>query len=88
MNKKEAQKMSLQDFSNAISPEMLNELAKMNISYNRAYSIFKDMLEESQLGENDDMGTMDSIVRNIILDYTDEVLSDEFCKYETDWEEH
>lgn len=88
MIKKDAQEMSLEDFANAISPEMLNELTKMNISYNRAYSIFKDMLEESQLTENDDMGTMDSIVRNIILDYTDEVLADEFCKYETDWEEH
>lgn len=88
MNIKEAQEMSLQDFADAISPEMLHELAKMNISYNRAYSIFKDLLEESELSGNDDMGTMDSIVRNIILDYTDEVLSDEFCKYETDWEEH
>ena len=88
MNKKDAQEMRLEDFANAISPEMLNELTKMNISYNRAYSIFKDMLEESQLSETDDMGTMDSIVRNIILDYTDEVLADEFCKYETDWEEH
>jgi hypothetical protein len=87
MNKKEAQELCLEDFASAISPEMLNELAKMNISYNRAYSIFKDMLEESQLAENDDMGTMDSIVRNIILDYTDEVLADEYCKYETNWEE-
>lgn len=88
MNKKDAQEMSLEDFANSISPEMLNELTKMNISYNRAYSIFKDMLEESQLGENDDMGTMGSIVRNIILDYTDEVLSDEYSKYEPNWEEH
>ena len=88
MNKKDAQKLGLEDFASAISPEMLNELAKMNISYNRAYSIFKDMLEESQLDEHEDMGTMDSIVRNIILDYTDEVLADEYCKYETKWEEH
>lgn len=88
MNKKCAQEMSFEDFSNAIGPEMLNELTKMNISYNRAYSIFKDILLESQLSDEDDMGTMDSIVRNIILDYTDEVLADEFCKYETDWEEH
>ncbi len=88
MIKKDARKMSLEDFANAISPEMLNELTKMNISYNRAYSLFNDMLEESQLGENDDMGTMDSIVRNIILDYTEEVLADEYCKYETKWEEH
>ena len=87
MKKKEAQELCLEDFASAISHEMLNELAKMNISYNRAYSIFKDMLEESQLDESDDMGTMDSIVRNIILDYTDEVLADEYCKYETNWEE-
>lgn len=88
MNKKCAQEMSLEDFSRAISPKMLNELTKMNISYSRAYSIFKDILEESQLGENEDMGTMDSIVRNIMLDYTDEVLADEYCKYEPKWEEH
>jgi len=87
MIKKCAQEMSFEDFRNAISPEMLNELTKMNISYNRAYSIFKDILRESQLDENDDMGTMDSIVRNIILDYTDEILAAEFSKYETDWEE-
>jgi len=83
MNKKSAQEMSFEDFCNAINPEMLNELTKMNISYNRAYSIFRDMLQESGLGENDDMGTMDSIVRNIILDHTDEVLANEFYKYET-----
>lgn len=88
MIKRDARKMSLEDFANAISSEMLNELTKMNISYNRAYSLFNDMLEESQLGEDDDMGTMDSIVRNIILDYTEEVLADEYCKYETKWEEH
>ncbi|MGD9568032.1 MAG: hypothetical protein AB7V48_06850 [Sedimentibacter sp.] len=88
MIKKEAQEMSLEDFTGAISPDMLNELTKMNISYNRAFSIFKEMLDESQLGDNDDMGTMDSIVRNIILDYTDEILADEYCKYETKWEEH
>lgn len=88
MKKMCAKDLSFEDFSSAISPEMLNELTKMNISYNRAYSIFKDILLESQLSDEDDMGTMDSIVRNIILDYTDEVLADEFCKYETDWEEH
>lgn len=84
MIKKCAQEMSFEDFRNTISPEMLNELTKMNISYNRAYSIFKDILRESQLDENDDMGTMDSIVRNIILDYTDEILAAEFSKYETE----
>ena len=87
MIKKCAQEMSFEDFRDAISPEMLNELTKMNISYNRAYSIFKDILEESQLDANDDMGTMESIVRNIILDYTDEVLANEFSKYEKPWEE-
>ena len=86
MIKKCAQEMSFEDFRDAISPEMLNELTKMNISYNRAYSIFKDILEESQLDANDDMGTMESIVRNIILDYTDEVLANEFSKYESPWE--
>ncbi len=87
MIKKCAQEMSFEDFRNAVSPEMLNELTKMNISYNRAYSIFRDIIKESQLDENSDIGTMDSIVRNIILDYTDEILADEFSKYETDWEE-
>lgn len=77
MIKINAQEMGFEDFCKAISPEMLNELTKMNISYNRAYSIFKNIIEESQVGENDDMGTMDSIVRNIILDYTDEALAKE-----------
>ena len=71
MKKRCAQEMSFEDFCSAISAEMLNELTDMNISYNRAYSIFKDMLNESQQSENDDMGTMDSIVRNIIIDHTD-----------------
>lgn len=88
MNKKCAQEMSFEDFKNSISPEMLNELTKMNISYNRAYSIFKDILMESPLEDDEEMGTMESIVKHIILDYTDEMLADEFCKYETDWEEH
>lgn len=88
MIKKCAQEMSFDNFTKAISAEMLNELTKMNISYNRAYSIFQDILNESHLEENDDLGSMDSIVRHIIIDHTDEVLADEFCKYETDWEEH
>ena len=87
MIKRCAQEMSFEDFKDAISPGMLNELTKMNISYNRAYSIFKDILEESQLSLNDEMGTMESIVRNIILDYTDEVLANEFSKYENPWRE-
>ncbi|MDW5298718.1 MAG: hypothetical protein SA378_01050 [Sedimentibacter sp.] len=88
MIKKHAQEMSFEDFKNSISSEMLNELTKMNISYNRAYSIFQDLLGESHFDEDDDIGTMDNIVRHIILDYTDEVLANEFSKYETDWEEH
>lgn len=87
MIKKDAQNMSFEEFCNFISTEMLNELTKMNISYKRAFSIFKDMLVESQLGENDDMGTMDSVVRHIILDYTDEMLANEFGKYEANWDE-
>jgi len=88
MIKKHAQEMSFEDFKNSINSEMLEELTKMNISYNRAYRIFKDILSESHMEEKDEMGTMESIVRNIILDYTDEILADEFCKYETDLEEH
>lgn len=88
MIKKYAQEMSFEDFKNSINSEMLEELTKMNISYNRAYRIFKDILSESHLEEKDDIGTIESIVRNIILDYTDEILADEFCKYETDLEEH
>jgi len=86
MLKKYAQAMSFGEFEKSITPEMLNELSKMNISYNRAYSIFKDILKESELGEDDDMGSMDTIVRNIILDYTDEILAGEFSKYDSDWE--
>jgi hypothetical protein len=86
MLKKYAQNMSFDEFEKSITPEMLNELAKMNISYNRAYSIFKDILKESELGEDDDMGDMNTIVKNIILDYTDEILAGEFSKYDSDWE--
>lgn len=88
MNKKCAQEMGFEEFKSSISPEMLNELTKMNISYNRAYSIFQDILMESPLDDHEEMGTMDSIVKHIILDYTDEMLADEFGKYEKDWEEH
>ena len=42
MIKKDAQEMSFEDFCGTISQKMLNELAKMNISYTRAYNIFKD----------------------------------------------
>jgi len=86
MIKKYAQDMSFEEFKNSITPEMLNELTKMNISYNRAYSIFKDILKESEFGETDEMGNMETIVKNIILDYTDEVLANEFSKYNPDWE--
>ncbi len=86
MLKKYAQNMSFDEFAKSITPEMLNELSRMNISYNRAYSIFKDIIKESELSEDDDMGTMDTIVKNIILDYTDELLAGEFSKYDSDWE--
>lgn len=86
MNKKCAQEMSLEDFCSALSPEMLNELTKANISYNRAYSIFKDLMQESNLQDNDDIGTMDIIAKNIILDHTEEMLANEFSKYE-DWQD-
>lgn len=75
MIKKCAQQMSFEDFKDAISPEMLNELTKMNISYNRAYSLFQNILKETQIDENDEIGTMESIVRNIILDYNEDVLA-------------
>lgn len=86
MIKKYAQDMSFDEFKNSVTPEMLNELTKMNISYNRAYSIFQDILRESELSEQDEMGNMETIVKNIILDYTDEVLANEFSKYNPDWE--
>jgi len=86
MLKKYAQNMSFNEFEKSITTEMLNELSKMNISYNKAYSIFKDIMKESELGENDDMGDMSTIVKNIILDYTDEILAGEFSKYDSDWE--
>jgi len=86
MIKKYAQDMSFDEFKNSITPEMLNELTKMNISYNRAYGIFKDILRESELSETGEMGNMETIVKNIILDYTDEVLANEFSKYSPDWE--
>lgn len=86
MNKKCAQEMSLEDFCSSLSTEMLNELTKANISYNRAYSIFKELLLESNLHDDDDIGTMDIIAKNIILDHTEEMLANEFSKYE-DWQD-
>lgn len=86
MIKKCAQEMSFDDFKEAITSEMLNELTKMDISYNKAYRIFQDILKESDRKETEDIGTMDSIVKNIILDYTDELLAKEFSKYDSDWE--
>lgn len=86
MTKKCAKEMNFENFKNQIDSEMLNELTKMNISLNRAYSIFQDLLRESQHDDNEDIGTMNSIVKHIILDYTDEVLANEFSKYENDWE--
>ncbi|HHZ02339.1 MAG TPA: hypothetical protein GX396_05300 [Tissierellia bacterium] len=73
MIKKDAKDMRFEDFKNALTPELLHELAKMHIPYLKAYNIFQDILEESLLDDEDDMGTMESIVRNIILDYTEEV---------------
>lgn len=71
MKKKYAKDMSFEDFKNALSPELLNELAKMNISYQKAYDMFENMMEESKHEDEDDIGTMESIVRNIILDCSD-----------------
>lgn len=86
MIKKYAQEMSFDDFKESMTAEMLNNLTEMNISYNRAYSIFKDILLESNYGELDDIGTMETMVKNIMLDYTDEILANEFSKYDSDWE--
>lgn len=73
MIKRCAQDMNFEDFKDALTSEMLNELTQMNISYQKAYSLFQNMCRESKHGDEDDIGTMDSIVRNIILDYTDEL---------------
>lgn len=73
MLKKYAKGMDFEDFKDAISSEMLNELTKMNISYQKAYDIFQNMMMESKHKDEDDIGTMESIVRNIILDFTDEM---------------
>ncbi len=86
MIKKDAQNMSIDDFKGALTSEMLNSLSEMNVSYNRAYSIFKDILSESDSGEFDDIGSMETMVKNIILDYTDELLAKEFSRYDSDWE--
>lgn len=86
MIKKHAKNISFDDFKNEITQEMLCELTKMNISYNRAYSIFLDILKESEAGDVDDIGNMESIIRNIIIEYTDEILANEFDKYDSDWE--
>lgn len=73
MLKKYAKDMNFDDFKDALSQEMISELTKMNISYQKAYSIFQNMLVESKHEDEDDIGTMESIVRNIILDFTDEL---------------
>lgn len=71
MIKKYAKGMDFEDFREALSSELLNELAKMNISYQKAYAMFENMLEESKHEDDDDIGTMESIVRNIIIDCSD-----------------
>lgn len=71
MIKKYAKDMDFEDFKDALSSELLNELARMNISYQKAYAMFENMLVESKHEDEDDIGTMESIVRNIILDCTD-----------------
>ena len=73
MLKKYAKDMDFEDFKDALSSEMLNELTKMNISYRKAYGIFQNMMIESKRNDEDDIGTMESIVRNIILDFADEM---------------
>lgn len=72
MLKKYAMDMDFDDFKDALSSELINELTKMNISYQKAYVIFQNMMIESKHKDEDDIGTMESIVRNIILDFTDE----------------
>lgn len=86
MIKKHAKNMNFDDFKNEITQDMLCELTKMNISYNRAYSIFLDILKESEADDLDDIGNMESIIRNIIIEHTDEILANEFDKYDSDWE--
>lgn len=72
MLKKYAMDMDFEDFKDALSSELINELTKMNISYQKAYVIFQNMMIESKHKDEDDIGTMESIVKNIILDFTDE----------------
>jgi hypothetical protein len=86
MIKKHAKEMSFDDFKNAITQEMLLKLNTMNISYNRAYSIFQDILIESTVSDEDDIGSIDTIIKNIMIDYTEELLAGEFDKYHGDWE--
>lgn len=86
MKKRIAKEMDFEEFKNKITLEMSNELANKNISYNKAYAIFQDLLRESSHNDDSDIGTMESIVQNIILDYMDELLAMEYDKYETDWE--
>jgi len=86
MIKKLAKEMSFDDFKNNVTSEMLNELTKMNISYNRAYSIFQEIINESALKDEDEFGSMDTIIKNIIIDYSEELLAGEFDKYHGDWE--
>lgn len=74
MLKKHAKEMNFVDFKNALSSEMLNELTEMNISYQKAYGLFVNMMLESQHEDEDDIGNMESIVRNIILDFKDELI--------------
>jgi len=72
MLKKYAVAMDFEDFKDALSPELINELTKMNISYQKAYAIFQNMMTESKHDDEDDIGTMESIVKNIILDFADD----------------
>jgi len=73
MIKRDVKDMKFEDFKNALTSELLNELARMNIPYQKAYNTLQNILAESLISDEDDIGTMESIVRNIILDCTEEV---------------
>lgn len=74
MLKRFAKDMNFDDFKDALTSEMVNDLAKMNISYQKAYCLFQSMFAESRHEDDDDIGTMDSIVKNIILDFKEEFI--------------
>lgn len=88
MLKKEARLIKYEDFIRFINEDIREEIKKMNLTDYNFYRLFKDSIDEFiRHEEDDDIGNIEDLIRFCILDYTDELLAQEFSKYDPSWEE-